>query len=82
MSATAKQDVAKLESIEFDIFRFSRELLQSELVITTSYILCKEELFSSSLTIPFDTFIRFMTRISQGYKSIPYHNKTHAADVS
>ena len=46
-----------------------------------AYMFGKEDLFAC-IPIAFDTFIRFFSRISSGYKQVAYHTKTHGADVA
>jgi hypothetical protein len=43
--------------------------------------MAKENLFDE-LDIPFDVFLRFITKISQGYNDITYHNRTHGTDLA
>ena len=55
--------------------------MENELVTVTTYLLAKENLFSS-LKINIDTFLNFIEKIQKGYKDVTYHNKTHGADLS
>jgi hypothetical protein len=67
--------------LEFDIFKV-RELTKSnEMVVTISYILAKENIFEA-LDISFETFQRFIKKISAGYKNVSYHNRTHGTDLA
>lgn len=36
----------------------------------------------SQLHIDLDTWLKFIDKINEGYNIVPYHNKTHAADVA
>jgi hypothetical protein len=51
------------------------------MVTGVTYMLAREDIFSI-LDFPFETFIRFITKISEGYRKISYHNKTHGVDLS
>ena len=53
----------------------------NEMVITVSYILAKENIFEE-LDLSFDTFQRFIKKISAGYKNVTYHNRTHGTDLA
>ncbi len=59
----AIQELAKVSSLDFDIFRIQELTNQNELVTVISYIMGKENLFEE-LDIPFDIFLRFITKIS------------------
>jgi hypothetical protein len=53
----------------------------NELVTTVTFILAQEDSFTD-VKLSFDTYIRFITKISRGYNAVPYHNQTHGADVA
>ena len=66
---------------EFDVFELKELTRGNELVTLTTYFMSKHQLFRS-LQIKVDTFLAFITKIQNGYNSdVPYHNKTHGADV-
>jgi hypothetical protein len=52
----------------------------NELLVVSSYILSKEKIFSK-LHVKQEAYLRFIERIQRHYFDIPYHNKTHGADV-
>jgi hypothetical protein len=81
ISAPVKEELKKLERLEFNIFTMQEKTSNNELVVTISYIMAKQNLFSK-LNASFEVFRAFMTRIQGGYKNVTYHNKTHAADLS
>jgi hypothetical protein len=67
--------------VEFNIFSLRKLTLENELVTCITFLLHKHQLFKN-LGISIDCFTRFINKIQSGYKDIPYHNKTHAADLS
>jgi hypothetical protein len=81
ISEPTQQELEKIETVEFNIFTVRKTTLENELVTVITYLLHKEQLFSS-ININIDTWMRFITKIQSGYKDIAYHNKTHAADLS
>ena len=81
LSEELKDELTKVSSLEFDIFKV-RELTKSnEMVCTISYILAKENIFED-LDMSFDNFQRFIKKISSGYKNVTYHNRTHGTDLA
>jgi hypothetical protein len=77
----ARDELERIGSLEFNIFQLQAETGQNELVTAVSSILAREDIFSV-LDIPFETFMRFIGKIQQGYNQVSYHNKAHAADLS
>lgn len=68
--------------LDFNIFNLAKETDSNELITVVTHILAKENIFDS-LNLKFDSFMRFITKISQGYKTnVSYHSKTHGADLS
>ncbi len=65
---------------KFDVFQVKKSSNENELLLTETFILHKQKLFSH-LNISVDVFLAFMNKIQSGYKAVSYHNKTHAADV-
>jgi len=51
-----------VKEIEFDIFSVRASTMENELVTVITYIMHKENLFSS-LNIRIETFMRFITKI-------------------
>lgn len=80
LNSRAKEELARVSLLEFNIFNLQTQTSNNGLVVTTCYILAKQNLFSS-LNVSFDVFVAFMARIQKGYKDITYHNSTHAADL-
>ena len=71
----------KVAELEFNIFRVGELTEGNELVTVTCYILAKEHLFQK-LSLSLETYLSFARRIQSGYKSVTYHNRTHASDLS
>lgn len=69
------------DSLDFDIFDFSRETHGGELVALTNLLFEKHDLFKS-LKISNSKFLNFTRTIQSGYKKVQYHNKTHGTDVA
>lgn len=76
-----KDELRKIDLLEYNIFKMQDLTLNNELVVTTSYILAKQNIFQK-LNLSFEVFLTFMTKIQRGYKDVTYHNKVHAADLS
>lgn len=64
----------------FDIFDFKDQVNDNELTTLASMLFQKHALFTT-LNINLDKFLTFINKIQAGYNIVPYHNKTHAADV-
>ena len=58
----ARDELERIGSLEFNIFQLQAETGQNELVTAVSSILAKEDIFSV-LDVPFETFVRFITKI-------------------
>lgn len=76
-----REELHRVDTYEFNVFKIQELTLSNELVAVTSYILAKENIFATK-KIPVSTFINFMDRLQRGYKDVTYHNQTHAADLS
>ena len=70
-----------LDTNEFDVFAFA-DLTKGNELSTIMYYLFEKNNFFDILNIDQDVFIRFAKKIQGGYKPNPYHNCTHAADVT
>lgn len=70
----------KLDEFEFDIFQLKKISNGKELVILGYEIAQTNNLLEEN-NIPKFTFLSFLQGISQSYNNVPYHSKTHAADV-
>lgn len=75
------QHLDKATEFDFNIFQFAKACEGSELVTLTTYLMNKHRLFEK-LSIDIDIFIAYFKHIQDNYKPIPYHNKTHGADVA
>ena len=76
----AKQELTKIEELDFNIFKFQQYTSDQELVGVATYILCMSDIFGQ-VNLGLEVFLNFIRKIQGGYKDIPYHNKTHAADL-
>ena len=79
-------DVAKclsgVDSNDFDIFELRRATNGHELFTIMHLLFTRQGLFST-LQMPIQKFKRFVSKVQSGYNaSVPYHNATHAADVT
>ena len=73
-------DLKVIHTFEFDIFHLWAISSGNELVISINYLM-ESNNFYEKLKIPKDKFWKYSIIIQQMYNPIPYHNKTHAADV-
>lgn len=76
-----KQEIKKLESLDFDIFKVQESSKENELVVILSYMFARENLFDL-LPIRNDRFLNFLKKVQHSYVDITYHNKTHATDLA
>ena len=81
MSQKAREEFAKIKYIHFNIFSLHQEHERHYFVPVIALILAKERCFQE-LNVSFETFLHFIHKIKTGYNNVPYHNKTHGADVS
>ena len=58
----ARDELERIGSLEINIFQLQAETGQNELVTAVSSILAIEDIFSV-LDVPFETFMRFITKI-------------------
>ena len=73
-----------LESIElwgFDVFRIGELLQRPLLAVGFSALHQAGDTVLSSVSCDSDTILEFLLALDKGYKDLPYHNSTHAADV-
>jgi hypothetical protein len=68
-----REELNKIESIEFNIFKIQLCTVSNELVTITSFILAKENIFASK-KLPVNVFLSFIEKIQRGYKDVTYHN--------
>ena len=76
-----RDELNKIETLDFNVFKIQQYTVSNELVTITSYILAKENIFASK-KLPISTYLNFMEKIQRGYKDVTYHNQTHGADLS
>ncbi len=76
-----REELKKIDTLDFNIFKIQQYTLSNELVTVTSYILAKENIFASK-KLQISTFLNFIEKIQRGYKDVTYHNQTHGADLS
>jgi hypothetical protein len=62
VNESARDELERIGSLEFNIFQLQAETRQDELVTAVSSILAIEDIFSV-LDVPFETFMRFITKI-------------------
>jgi hypothetical protein len=68
------------DTIEFNCFYFNKLSEKNDLVFLSYHLFDKRSLFDE-LDIESEVFIKFMTKIQNGYLPNPYHNQIHATDV-
>lgn len=74
------EDLKKITTIDFDIFHLRSISSGNELVISINYLMESND-FYWKLKIDPNKFRKYSIIIQQMYNPIPYHNKSHAADV-
>jgi hypothetical protein len=70
----------KVQDYDFDIFELNKETKGDEMIVCSTYLFYKHNLFVN-LTIDPDTFDKFIRHIQAGYYDVAYHNKLHGMDV-
>ena len=70
-----------VDCADFDILALDRVTHGRSLFFTMSYLF-KEYDFFEKFRVNEAKFARFVTKLEAGYKSNPYHNAIHAADVT
>jgi hypothetical protein len=81
MTKAGKKMLENVDSLSFNIFEFNKELNGGELVAIANMLFEKHNLFKT-MKINSSKFLTFTKNIMGGYKHVPYHNKTHGADVA
>jgi hypothetical protein len=74
------EDLKLISSLHFDIFHLRQISSGNELVISINYLMEINDYYAK-LKIDPVKFRKYSIVIQQMYNPIPYHNKTHAADV-
>ena len=80
LSPEANEELSKIDSYEFDIFKLRRATNGHELETVLPYILAHHNLIAHN-KLEFSNLINFVRALAMGYQRITYHNQTHAADV-
>ena len=74
--------LANIDRNDFDVFELKRATNGHEL-FTIMMLLFRNKDLLALMLVPIDIFKRFLSRVQTGYNAIvPYHNATHAADVT
>jgi len=81
LTKNAQMLFEEVSNKDFPIFDFKRETKENELVVLTSLILQKHNIFVQ-LNLDLDLWMKFIDKIQAGYNPVAYHNKSHAADVA
>uniref|UniRef100_A0A7S0WFR5 Phosphodiesterase n=1 Tax=Pyramimonas obovata TaxID=1411642 RepID=A0A7S0WFR5_9CHLO len=80
MSDAVYEELQKIDSWNFDVFKVSTLCNGRPLQIIFHYILHARG-FLKEFKIPTNVLENFMEAVETGYHNVPYHNRTHAADV-
>lgn len=80
LTPKVKQILTGVQEFEFDIFELNKATNGNEMIVLSTYLLNKHNLFVNWAIDP-STFNQFITCIQNRYVDIAYHNKTHGADV-
>ena len=76
----AVEELRKVDSYDFDIFKLREFTDHNELVTILPTLLVRHGLVSAC-NLDFGNLMSFVRKIASGYKQVTYHNQTHAADV-
>jgi len=80
MSDAVYEELQKIDSWNFDVFKVSTLCNGRPLQIIFHYILHARG-FLKEFKIPTNVLENFMEAVETGYHNVPYHNNLHAADV-
>jgi hypothetical protein len=76
------QCLSSVETNDFDVFELQR-VTNGHGLFTLMHLLFKMKDLFNILEMPIDNFKRFVSRVQSGYNAdVPYHNSTHATDVT
>lgn len=82
MTEEVKQCFREVDTCEFDIFRLKVATKSNELFALVQLLFRREDLMDE-LSLDTRRFTIYISRIQSGYNAaLPYHNATHAADVT
>ena len=80
LSTEAQEELKKVDNYSFDIFKLRKYTDNNELIVILPWVLAKHGLIGSC-NVDFTSLMCFVRKLCAGYKTITYHNQTHAADV-
>jgi len=70
----------KVDEWNFDVFTLS-ELTEGNTLFITTYTLFHKYDFLTKFKVPEEVLVAFLREVQNGYKTNPYHNSMHSADV-
>ena len=76
----AHKELQKCDTYDFNIFKLREYTEGREMEATLSFILAKRDCLANT-TVDTKKMMNFVRAIQAGYKNVPYHNKTHGADL-
>eukprot|EP00325_Prymnesiales_sp_UTEX-LB-985_P034274 CAMPEP_0174722044 /NCGR_PEP_ID=MMETSP1094-20130205/37589_1 /TAXON_ID=156173 /ORGANISM="Chrysochromulina brevifilum, Strain UTEX LB 985" /LENGTH=680 /DNA_ID=CAMNT_0015922829 /DNA_START=74 /DNA_END=2116 /DNA_ORIENTATION=+ len=71
----------KVSTWDFDVFELDRTTGKHPIVVLMLHFV-KAYNLDSELPIDCNNLVRFMLKVEEGYKAVPFHNYMHAADVT
>lgn len=81
MPIEIRQSLKNVDKIGFNVFELKKASENNELATLCSFLLSKYDIFKTE-GFNKDKFTSFIRIIQAGYYQNPYHNATHAADVT
>lgn len=81
LTSKVKKILQKVGQFKFDIFELSNATNGNELITVSTFLLNRHNLFVACAIDP-ASYYNFITCIQSRYCEVPYHTKTHGADVS
>ena len=81
MKGHVKEHMKGVEDINFDIFKLE-EMTEGDALVTMGYFLMDKMGLINEHNVNEQVLVNFLKRIQSGYNPNPYHNKTHAADIT
>ncbi|OMJ69480.1 hypothetical protein SteCoe_32792 [Stentor coeruleus] len=76
-----RQNLVLVDKMSFNVFELKKVSENNELVILANYLMNAYDIFKNEM-LNRQKFGVFMKKIQAGYYQNPYHNATHAADVT
>jgi len=80
-SSDVQTVLEKTSSWEFDVFELDRATSKHPMVILMLHFV-KAFNLDRELPINCNNLVRYLLKIEEGYKNVPFHNYVHAADVT